>query len=80
MPTEDRLLFFDTGDPTPLAEYCGGGLLPRVISRGPSLTVIFASSPYSAPQPGPQHGFSLAVDVIFSDSDSLDFARGSKFV
>ncbi|XP_014287484.1 uncharacterized protein [Halyomorpha halys] len=76
--TEDRILFFNTGDTLPLAEYCGGGLLPHVISRGPSLTVIFSSSPYASPQPGPQHGFSLSIDVIFADSDSLDFARGSK--
>ncbi|CAH1400417.1 unnamed protein product [Nezara viridula] len=76
--TEDRLLFFNTGDTVPLAEYCGGGLLPHVISRGPSLTVVFSSSPYASPQPGPEHGFSLSIDVIFADSDSLDFARGSK--
>lgn len=78
----DRLIFYDgasTDDPV-LLEYCGGDWLPRVAARGPDMLVAFHSSPYSAPpRAAPAHaplrGFELDVDVIFADSDSLDYAR-----
>lgn len=78
----DRLIFYDgasTDDPV-LVEYCGGDWLPRVTSRGPEMLVAFHSSPFSAPlrppaPPAPLRGFELDVDVVFADSDSLDYAR-----
>lgn len=78
----DRLIVYDgasTDDPV-LVEYCGGDWLPRVTSRGPEMLVAFHSSPFSAPlrpaQPAaPLRGFELDVDVIFADSDSLDYSR-----
>lgn len=84
-PLEDQLLFYDGQDEdAPLmVRYCGGGLLPRVVSRSSHLLVVFKSSPYGVPllttqTPKPLHGFQLIVDVLFSDSDSLDFAKGTK--
>ncbi|XP_063382262.1 uncharacterized protein LOC134668745 isoform X1 [Cydia fagiglandana] len=81
----DRLIFYDgasTDDPV-LVEYCGGDWLPRVTARGPEMLVAFHSSPYSAPlRPpaplAPLRGFELDVDVIFADSDSLDYAREAR--
>ncbi|KAL9905570.1 uncharacterized protein ACN2A1_005348 isoform 2-T2 [Glossina fuscipes fuscipes] len=78
----DHLIFYDgssTNDPV-LAKYCGGDWLPRVVSRGPEMLVAFHSSPFSAPlQQGiPNRGFELDVDILFTDSDSYDFAQGSK--
>lgn len=78
----DRLIFYDgasTDDPV-LVEYCGGDWLPPVTSRGPEMLVAFHSSPFSAPPRAaaahaPLRGFELDVDVIFADSDSLDYAR-----
>lgn len=78
----DRLIFYDgasTDDPV-LVEYCGGDWLPRVTSRGPEMLVAFHSSPFSAPPrpaapAAPLRGFELDVDVVFADSDSLDYAR-----
>lgn len=50
------------------------------LSRGPEMLVAFHSSPFSAPlQQGiPNRGFELDVDILFTDSDSYDFAQGSK--
>ncbi|XP_059216973.1 uncharacterized protein LOC131994281 [Stomoxys calcitrans] len=78
----DHLIFYDgssTNDPV-LAKYCGGDWLPKVVSRGPEMLVAFHSSPFSAPlQQGiPNRGFELDVDILFTDSDSYDFAQGSK--
>lgn len=81
----DHLMFYDgasTDDPL-LVKYCGGDWLPKIVSRGPVMLVTFHSSPYSVPlsPPGatsPLRGFELDVDILFSDSDSLDFARQSK--
>ncbi|XP_028025677.1 uncharacterized protein LOC114239595 [Bombyx mandarina] len=81
----DRLIFYDgatTDDPV-LVEYCGGDWLPRVTSRGPEMLVAFHSSPFSAPlrpaaPAAPLRGFELDVDVVFADSDSLDYARESR--
>lgn len=44
------------------------------------MLVAFHSSPFSAPlhaaaATSPLRGFELDVDVIFADSDSLDYAR-----
>ncbi|XP_014248284.1 uncharacterized protein LOC106665966 [Cimex lectularius] len=79
-PGEDQLLFHDgpTENEPLLARYCGGGLLPQIVSRAPIMLVVFRSSPYSVPTVDtrrPVHGFSLGVNVLYSDSDSLDFAR-----
>ncbi|CAG4939805.1 unnamed protein product [Parnassius apollo] len=81
----DRLIFYDgasTDDPV-LIEYCGGDWLPRVTSRGPEMLVAFHSSPFSAPPrpaapAAPLRGFELDVDVVFADSDSLDYAREAR--
>lgn len=80
----DHLIFYDggsTNDPV-LAKYCGGDWLPRVVSRGPDMLVAFHSSPFSIPlhsppSHSPLRGFELDVDVIFADSDSLDYSRES---
>lgn len=80
----DHLIFYDggsTNDPV-LAKYCGGDWLPRVVSRGPEMLVAFHSSPFSIPlhsppSHSPLRGFELDVDVIFADSDSLDYSRGT---
>lgn len=80
----DHLIFYDggsTNDPV-LAKYCGGDWLPRVVSRGPDMLVAFHSSPFSIPlhsppSHSPLRGFELDVDVIFVDSESLDYSRGS---
>ncbi|CAG9794122.1 unnamed protein product [Diatraea saccharalis] len=81
----DRLIFYDgasTDDPV-LVEYCGGDWLPRVTSRGPEMLVAFHSSPFSAPlrpaaPAAPLRGFELDVDIVFADSDSLDYAREAR--
>ncbi|XP_061498537.1 uncharacterized protein LOC1276733 [Anopheles gambiae] len=78
----DHLIFYDgssTNDPV-LAKYCGGDWLPRVVSRGPEMLIAFHSSPFSAPLQSGQsnRGFELDVDILFADSDSYDFAQGSK--
>ncbi|XP_063232233.1 uncharacterized protein LOC134536448 [Bacillus rossius redtenbacheri] len=86
----DHLIFYDgasTDDPV-LVKFCGGDWLPRVVSRGPEMLVAFHSSPFSAPlhagggggggggsPASPLRGFELDVDVVFSDSDSLDYSR-----
>ncbi|XP_049816979.1 uncharacterized protein LOC109597464 [Aethina tumida] len=78
----DHLIFYDggsTNDPV-LAKYCGGDWLPRVVSKGPEMLVAFHSSPFSIPlhsppSQSPLRGFELDVDVIFADSDSLDYSR-----
>lgn len=43
------------------------------------MLVAFHSSPFSAPlQTGiPNRGFELDVDMLFADSDSYDFAKGT---
>ncbi|XP_055602820.1 uncharacterized protein LOC129751377 isoform X2 [Uranotaenia lowii] len=78
----DHLIFYDgssTNDPV-LAKYCGGDWLPKVVSRGPEMLIAFHSSPFSAPLQSGQsnRGFELDVDILFADSDSHDFAQGSK--
>ncbi|RZF39533.1 hypothetical protein LSTR_LSTR001054 [Laodelphax striatellus] len=81
----DHLIFYDgdsTNDPV-LVKYCGGDWLPRVVSRGPHMLVAFHSSPFSVPlhsesSPSPLRGFELDVDILFSDSNSLDYSRNSR--
>lgn len=81
----DHLIFYDgpsTNDPV-LVKYCGGDWLPRVVSHGPWMLVAFHSSPFSIPlhsntAHSPLRGFELDVDVIFADSDSLDYSRESR--
>ena len=80
----DHLIFYDgasTDDPV-LVKFCGGDWLPRVVSRGPEMLVAFHSSPFSVPlhsggnsNSSPLRGFELDVDVVYSDSDSLDYSR-----
>lgn len=78
----DHLIFYDgssTDDPV-LVKFCGGDWLPKVVSRGPEMLVAFHSSPFSIPlhsatAPSPLRGFELDVDIVFSDSDSLDYSR-----
>lgn len=43
------------------------------------MLVAFHSSPFSAPLQSsiPNRGFELDVDILFADSDSYDFAKGS---
>lgn len=83
---KDHLIFYDgssTDDPV-LVKFCGGDWLPRVTSRGPEMLVVFRSTPFSVPFQStlsskyPFRGFELDVDVMFADSDSLDFSRQSK--
>ncbi|XP_046659628.1 uncharacterized protein LOC124353702 [Homalodisca vitripennis] len=78
----DQLIFYDgaSTDDTVLAKYCGGAWLPSIISRGPSMLVAFHSSPFSVPlrsdgATSPLRGFELEVDVLFSDSSSLDYSK-----
>ncbi|XP_055708213.1 uncharacterized protein LOC129804698 [Phlebotomus papatasi] len=78
----DHLIFYDgssTNDPV-LAKYCGGDWLPRVVSRGSEMLVAFHSSPFSAPlqTATPNRGFELDVDILYTDSDSYDFAKGER--
>lgn len=81
----DHLIFYDgpsTNDPV-LVKYCGGDWLPRVVSHGPWMLVAFHSSPFSIPlhsstAHSPLRGFELDVDVIFADSDSLDYSREAR--
>lgn len=78
----DYLIFYDgtsTDDPV-LIKYCGGDWLPQIVSRGPEMLVAFHSSPYSIPLHAstPMRGFELDVDIIFSDSYSLDFSSDPK--
>lgn len=49
---------------------------------GPEMLVAFHSSPFSAPLQSniPNRGFELDVDMFFVDSDSHDYAQGSKGV
>lgn len=70
--------------------------IPQVISRtfnwfwiieilffsGPEMLVAFHSSPFSAPLQSniPNRGFELDVDVLFTDSDSYDYAQGTNKV
>ena len=82
----DHLIFYDgssTDDPI-LVKFCGGDWLPKVTSRGPEMLIVFRSTPFSVPFQStlnnqyPFRGFELDVDVVFADSDSLDFVRESK--
>lgn len=83
---KDHLIFYDGSsveDPV-LVKFCGGDWLPRVVSRSSEMLVVFRSTPFSVPlqssfnRQHPFRGFELDVDVIFADSDSLDFSRSSK--
>ncbi|XP_054288224.1 uncharacterized protein LOC129003910 [Macrosteles quadrilineatus] len=81
----DHLIFYDgasTDDPV-IAKYCGGTWLPAVISRGPAMLVAFHSSPFSVPlrsdgAASPLRGFELDVDILYSDSFSLDYSRHAR--
>ncbi|XP_015171344.1 PREDICTED: uncharacterized protein LOC107063773 [Polistes dominula] len=76
---KDRLIFHDglrTEDPI-LLIYCGGPL-PRVIARGPNMLVEFRSSPIAIPLGASALRLELEVQVIYVDSDGLDYARNSE--
>lgn len=83
---KDHLVFYDgptTEDPV-LVKFCGGDWLPSIASRGPEMLVAFHSSPFSVPlnniiEPDTAvRGFELDVNVVFVDSDSLDYSRESR--
>ncbi|KAK6645496.1 hypothetical protein RUM43_001773 [Polyplax serrata] len=83
---KDQLILYDgssTDDPV-LVKFCGGDWLPRVTSRGPEMLVVFRSTPFSVPFQSsvnskyPFRGFELDVDVLFADSDSLDFSKETR--
>lgn len=67
-----------------LVKFCGGDWLPNIASHGPEMLVAFHSSPFSVPLNNiPEaetavRGFELDVNVVFVDSDSLDYSRESR--
>lgn len=73
----DRLVLRDGAglDDPILLTYCGGPL-PRVTSRGPTMLVEFRSSPLAIPLGASALRMELETEVVFVDSDGLDYARG----
>ena len=55
-------------------------LFSFALYRGPEMLIAFHSSPFSAPLKSgiSNRGFELDVDILFSDSDSYDFAETPK--
>ncbi|XP_015595312.1 uncharacterized protein LOC107267765 isoform X2 [Cephus cinctus] len=73
----DRLIFRDGSrleDPI-LLIYCGGPL-PRITARGTTMLVEFRSSPLAMPLGASALRIELDVQVVYVDSDGLDYARG----
>lgn len=82
---EDRLVVYDgpSEDHPVLLKFCGGPVLPRVVSSGPAMLVVFRSwehnSPatFSSPMPVSRlRSFELDLQIAFVDSDSQDYAKG----
>ncbi|XP_050434734.1 uncharacterized protein LOC126841954 [Adelges cooleyi] len=80
----DMLVFHDgpTEDDPVLLTFCGGPVLPRVVSTGPAMLVVFKSSAFDTPatfsSPVPVsvlRSFELDLQIAFVDSDSLDYSR-----
>ncbi|XP_066582261.1 uncharacterized protein [Prorops nasuta] len=72
----DRFVFRDgpkLGDPI-LLIYCGGPL-PRITARGSTMLVEFHSSPLATPFGASTLRMELEVQVLYVDSDGLDYAR-----
>ena len=72
----DRLIIRDGSrveDPV-LLVYCGGPL-PRVTARGPAMLVEFRSSHIAVPLGGSALRVELETQVIYVDSDGLDYAQ-----
>lgn len=79
LPDKDRLIFHDgprTDDPI-LLIYCGGPL-PTLKARGSSMLVEFRSSALAIPLGLSPLRIELEVQVIYVDSDGLDYARESQ--
>ena len=55
--------------PPSLIRLCRGGKVPKVISSGPDMLVVFHSSPFSTPSSSPfsMSGFELDVNIEFVD-------------
>ncbi|XP_034193271.1 uncharacterized protein LOC117610238 isoform X2 [Osmia lignaria lignaria] len=73
---KDRLIFRDgvrAEDPI-LLIYCGGAL-PRITARGPTMQVEFQSSPIAIPLGGSALRIELEIQVVYVDSDGLDYAK-----
>lgn len=54
-------------------------LFSLFLSRSSEMLVAFHSSPFSAPLQTnvPNRGFELNVDILYTDSDSYDYAQGT---
>ncbi|XP_046612374.1 uncharacterized protein LOC124301420 isoform X1 [Neodiprion virginianus] len=78
-PERDRIVIRDgTGPDDPvLLTYCGGPL-PRVTARGPTMLVEFRSSSLAIPLGASALRLELEAEVVFVDSDGLDYARGTQ--
>ncbi|XP_050543115.1 uncharacterized protein LOC126906572 isoform X2 [Daktulosphaira vitifoliae] len=84
----DKLVFHDgpTEDDPVLLTYCGGPVLPRIVSSGPVMLIVFRSATFDTPgtfsSPVPVsvlRSFELDLQIAFVDSDSLDYSRGKHF-
>ncbi|XP_012259017.1 uncharacterized protein LOC105687742 isoform X2 [Athalia rosae] len=75
----DRIILRDGAGPDDpiLLTYCGGPL-PRVTARGPTMLVEFRSSALAIPLGASAMRLELEAEVVFVDSDGLDYARGSQ--
>ncbi|XP_017760684.1 PREDICTED: uncharacterized protein LOC108551155 [Eufriesea mexicana] len=76
-PEKDQLIFQDgirPEDPI-LLVYCGGSL-PRITARGPTMQVEFRSSPIAIPLGASALRLELEIQVVYVDSDGLDYAKG----
>lgn len=51
-----------------------------MVFRASEMLIAFHSSPFSAPLQSnvPNRGFELNVDILYTDSDSYDYAQGVK--
>ncbi|XP_033215455.1 uncharacterized protein LOC117171910 [Belonocnema kinseyi] len=75
----DRLIFRDGShleDPV-LLVYCGGPL-PKVTARGSTMLVEFRSSPLAIPLGASSLRLEMDIQVIYVDSDGMDFAQGTQ--
>lgn len=74
---KDRVIFRDGSkleDPV-LLVYCGGSL-PAIKARGPTMLVEFRSSSLAIPLGASALKVELDAQVMYVDSDGLDYARG----
>ncbi|XP_060815938.1 uncharacterized protein LOC132907159 isoform X1 [Bombus pascuorum] len=76
-PEKDHLIFRDGVRPEDsiLLIYCGGPL-PRITARGPTMQVEFRSSPIAIPLGASALRLELEIQVVYVDSDGLDYAKG----